>query len=275
MKMGSTVKIRSKASGFTLVELLVTISIISILAALLLAAVAKAKLSAKRVRCVNNFKQTTLACFLYSSDNLDALPVNYDGVHPDWTVTNWVAGNMSQKAESSDKALLIDENRTLLARYLRTSFVFKCPADLYQQVRSLSMNARMNPVRDADPPRWLAPAAEYATFRKLSDIEQSSSIFLMIDERADTINDAYFAVDLSNTGLPYGNGDSTPFVMVDWPSSYHGGQGNISFGDGHVASKKWFEATTRVPNGQAEPVAFMPANDRDIAWLQSHATFKR
>ncbi|MEN6387232.1 MAG: type II secretion system protein [Phycisphaerales bacterium] len=64
-----------KRIGFTLVELLVVISIIAMLLGILLPALSSARAIAQRTVCISNIKQCVIACGLYAHDFNGYLPL--------------------------------------------------------------------------------------------------------------------------------------------------------------------------------------------------------
>src|SRR3954447_6051925 len=74
---------RTRPTAFTLIELLVVIGIISVLIAILLAALGAAQDSARRVQCLSNLRQLALAAQQYTSANKGSYPpAYYDAVNP-------------------------------------------------------------------------------------------------------------------------------------------------------------------------------------------------
>ncbi|MGC8553682.1 MAG: type II secretion system protein, partial [Phycisphaerae bacterium] len=72
----------SRWTGFTLVELLVVITIIALLIALLLPALAEARKVALRTVCASRIRSLTQACIEYAQMQKNQYPTNYPGYYP-------------------------------------------------------------------------------------------------------------------------------------------------------------------------------------------------
>lgn len=77
-----------KKKSFTLIEMLVVLAIISVLMAILLPALRKAREMATGVSCVNNLKQLGVGVSSYAGDYNDYLP---SPVRDGWSGRNWVS----------------------------------------------------------------------------------------------------------------------------------------------------------------------------------------
>jgi len=113
---------RSSWTGFTLIELLVVIAIIAILAAMLLPALARAKVKAQAIQCISNQKQQYLGYHLYADDNREFFPV-----HGDWaTVGGFVRTNVRTRPIVHDTQ---GETSRPLNVYVPAAEAFHCPSD--------------------------------------------------------------------------------------------------------------------------------------------------
>jgi prepilin-type N-terminal cleavage/methylation domain-containing protein/prepilin-type processing-associated H-X9-DG protein len=107
--------------GFTLVELLAVMAIVSILAALLVPAVCRTQAKARRVACLAHLRQTGLGFISFLNDHNDAFPMS---------VSTNAGGTLEFMAAAGRDGYLSYVNFQSLSNDLATPAIFACPADV-------------------------------------------------------------------------------------------------------------------------------------------------
>jgi prepilin-type N-terminal cleavage/methylation domain-containing protein/prepilin-type processing-associated H-X9-DG protein len=268
--------------AFTLIELLVVIAIISLLAALLLPILTKAKQKTQGVYCMNNHRQLALAWKMYSDDNQDKL-VYASELGPDTYPYTWVTGTLdNDPLNRSNWDLDKDIRKSPIWKYCgNNSSIWKCPADYSfvtvggiakPRVRSMSMNIYLGGWAGTDGGwGWTPPPIIYLKMSELSK-PGPSKVFVFLDMREDSIDMGNFATDMK--GFSEISPKDSSYGFFDLPGIYHAGKCGFSFGDGHSEIHKWLDSRTTPPlkkNAQVLDSFGSPRNP-DVRWLQDHAT---
>lgn len=138
--MGREHKGNLTARGFTLIEVLTVIAIISILAALALPVIVRAKAVAKQSACMSNLRQLGDAMSLYMGDGDDVFPHALDPSDR-WASSIWLG-----EPEFYEQIPFMPLLSEVLQPYSRSHELFKCPSDSGMMVLERQFPTRLQAV---------------------------------------------------------------------------------------------------------------------------------
>jgi prepilin-type N-terminal cleavage/methylation domain-containing protein/prepilin-type processing-associated H-X9-DG protein len=202
--------------GFTLVELLVVITIIAVLAALLFPVLNSARHKAWETACASNLRQLSLAVDMYAQDHDERFPPSHTIAHEPYA--SW---------------------REAIQPYVRDRGILACPAWEHRGAKGAELRPELQATYAMNA--WLAPpdrtmvGGAAGTPASLAEIVHPAATVLLCDAG---YSNSPVALDFDHY-LTLGMQEQV------LPTERHQEAANFSFVDGHV--KKLPEPATRSP----------------------------
>jgi len=213
--------------GLTLIELLVVVGAISLLLALSLPALMRARNQAQTAVCAQNQKTLSLAWLLYKDDNDDRVVGGYvdtAGKRPH----AWVQGRTGVGTAIDRQKEGIRQGT--LFRYVGSKVeVFRCPAD---QKKADPGQVVYRSYSIADGANGEGRQATYTPAQKYSEISQPAMKYVFVEE-ADPRGKGSWVIN------PLGESWVDPLAV--WHS---GDRSTLGFADGHVDIHHWVDRST-------------------------------
>ena len=235
---------------------------------------------------MNNSRQLMLAWRMYAEDGRDLLPFGFatSAGPPDNRPYVWVKGlidvNNDSVADNWNVETTIKQGA--IWPYCKSPEIFRCPGDTSTALNA--QNQRVPRVRSMAMSNWVGgngndhpsyrgswgPVGKWKVYRKYTDMLKPgpANTYVLLDERQDSINDGYFVVEMD--GYP----DPNTTELIDYPASYHGRAGGLSFADGHAEIHRWVDPDTMPPLTRDLSRKKDPGN-KDIIWLRERSSQER
>jgi prepilin-type N-terminal cleavage/methylation domain-containing protein/prepilin-type processing-associated H-X9-DG protein len=221
--------------GFTLVEILVVISIVAILMAIIVPSLRKAREQGKRADCLSNLKQLTHAWYMYAID--------YERLCSPLTLWQdqrwnfWVADGppIPDNDVGNTEQAIMDG---VLWPYTQSIKLYKCKSDRgeplrtdpSERLRSYSMSVKMG-------------GAPYSSFSKLEEIRRPGEKMVFIDATG-LLKWIEGPFEIVVPGEPCPPKEWPPWRDLNYITTRHSDGCNLSFADGHCEYWRWQDPRT-------------------------------